>query len=129
MDTDSARARLDEERVRLSQLRDDFVAEGLTSESEDDSLGELSSFDQHQADVGTETFNRERDLSILERVQAELQDIEHALRRLDDGSYGTCEACGKPIVDGRLEAMPAARFCLEDQATAEREIRLPGASS
>ena len=129
MDTDSARARLDEERVRLSQLRDDFVAEGLTSESEDDSLGELSSFDQHQADVGTETFNRERDLSILERVQAELQDIEHALRRLDDGSYGTCEACGKPIDDGRLEAMPAARFCLEDQATAEREIRLPGASS
>lgn len=129
MEFDAARARLSEEQSRLGQLRDDFVADGLTSESEGESLGELSSVDQHQADVGTETFNRERDLSILERVQAELADVEHALRRLDDGTYGTCEACGRPIDDGRLEALPAARFCLEDQATAEREVRLPGAHS
>lgn len=126
MDPDAARGRLDEERDRLAQLRDGFVADGLTSESEDDSLGELSSVDQHQADVGTETFNRERDLSILERVQAELTDVEHALRRLDDGTYGTCEACGRLIDENRLEAMPAARFCLADQTTAEREVRLPG---
>ena len=126
MDDDAARGRLDEERSRLRSIRDGFVADGLTSESEDESLGELSSVDQHQADVGTETFNRERDLSILERVQAELADVEHALQRLDDGTYGTCEACGKPIDDNRLEALPAARFCLEDQATAEREVRLPG---
>lgn len=126
MEDDAARARLDEERARLASLRDDFVSDGLTSESEGESLGELSSVDQHQADVGTETFNRERDLSILERVQAELADVEHALQRLDDGTYGTCEACGRPIDDGRLEALPAARFCLDDQATAEREVRLPG---
>ena len=124
MEQDAARTRLDEERSRLGGIRDGFVADGLTSESEDESLGELSS--QHQADVGTETFNRERDLSILERVQAELADVEHALQRLDDGTYGTCEACGTVIDDSRLEALPAARFCLEDQATAEREVRLPG---
>jgi RNA polymerase-binding transcription factor DksA len=129
MEPDSARALLGEERDRLSQLRDDFVSEGLTSETEDESLGELSSVDQHQADVGTETFNRERDLSILERVQAELGDVEHALRRLDEGTYGTCEACGRTIDEGRLEAMPAARFCLDDQVTAEREVRLPGGES
>ena len=128
MESDGARARLEEERERLGRLRDDFVAEGLTSESEDESLGELSHVDQHQADVGTETFNRERDLSILERVEAELDDVEHALRRLDDGTYGTCEACGRTIDAGRLEAVPAARFCLDDQATAEREVRLPGAN-
>jgi RNA polymerase-binding transcription factor DksA len=128
MEPDAARARLEEERERLGRLRDDFVAEGLTSESEDESLGELSHVDQHQADVGTETFNRERDLSILERVEAELGDVEHALRRLDDGTYGTCEACGRTIDAGRLEALPAARFCLDDQATAEREVRLPGAN-
>ena len=126
MDTDPARARLEEERARLTQLRDGFVEQGLTSESENDSIGELSSVDQHQADVGTETFHREADLSILEQVQAELADVEHALRRLDDGTYGTCEACGKPIEDNRLEAVPAARFCLADQAQAEREVRLPG---
>ena len=129
MDTDAVRNRLEEERSRLSKLRDDFVEQGLTSESENDSLGELSSMDQHQADVGTETFHREADLSLLEQVQAELADVEHALNRLDDGGYGTCEACGKPIDEGRLEAVPAARFCLDDQARAEREVRLPGGRS
>ena len=125
MEFDEVRSRLDEERGRLAQIRDGFVADGLTSESEDESLGEPVA-GQHQADVGTETFDRERDLSILERVQAELADVEHALRRLDDATYGTCEACGRAIDEGRLEALPAARFCLDDQATAEREVRLPG---
>jgi RNA polymerase-binding transcription factor DksA len=120
MDAD-ARNRLTEERERLEGLRAGF--DDLNAESEEASLAELSSLDQHQADVGTETFNRERDLSILENVEAELADVEHAIRRLDDGTYGTCEACGKPIDDARLEAVPAARFCLEDQAVAEREAR------
>jgi RNA polymerase-binding transcription factor DksA len=106
MDPEQARGRLVEERERLQSLRDDFASDGLTAESEEASLGELSSLDQHQADVGTETFNRERDLSILENIEAELADVEHAIRRLD--------------------AMPAARFCLEDQAHAEREARTPG---
>ncbi len=126
MQHDEARVRLEEERARLENLRDDFTAQGLTTESEEESLVELSSVDQHQADVGTETFNRERDLSILERVEAELTDVEHALSRIDDGTYGTCEACGRPIEEDRLEAMPAARFCIEDQAAAEREARLAG---
>jgi RNA polymerase-binding transcription factor DksA len=120
---DQARRRLDAERARLEGLRDDFVSQGLTSESEEESLSELSSLDQHQADLGTETFNRERDLSILERVEAELSDVEHALQRLDDGTFGTCEACGRPIGEARLEALPATRFCVEDQAMAEREAR------
>ena len=124
MERDAARTRLDEEHDRLAEIRDNFVAEGLTSESEDESLGELSSSDQHQADVGTETFEREKDYSILERVEAELADVEHALHRLDDGTYGTCEACGKPIAEERLEAVPAARMCLQDQAEAERQARL-----
>jgi DnaK suppressor protein len=124
MDPQHARGRLEDERVRLQSIRDGFTDEGLTTESEDESLSELSSLDQHQADVGTETFNRERDISILESVEAELADVEHALRRLDDGGYGTCEACGKPIGDDRLEAQPAARFCLADQSAAEREARV-----
>lgn len=70
--------------------------------------------------VGTETFDRERDLAILEQVEAELSEVERALQRLEAGTYGTCEACGKPIDDARLEAVPAARFCLEDEAAAER---------
>lgn len=123
MDDELVRGRLEEEQNRLEALRDQYVAEGLTSESEDESLSELSSMHQHQADIGTETFNRERDMSILERVEGELADVDHALKRLDNGSYGTCEACGTPIGEARLEAMPAARFCLDDQALAEREAR------
>jgi YteA family regulatory protein len=126
MDTDQARQRLADERERLNGVRSTFDEEGLTEQSETDSVGELSSYDQHQADMGTETFEREKDLSILEQVEAELADVEHALRRLDDGTYGTCEVCGKAIPDERLEAMPAARLCLEHQAEAEREVRFSG---
>ncbi|MDP1805911.1 MAG: TraR/DksA C4-type zinc finger protein [Acidimicrobiales bacterium] len=123
MDTDLARQRLADERARLDGVKSTFDDEGLGDQSESESLGELSSYDQHQADTGTETFEREKDLSILEQVEAELADVEHALRRLDDGTYGTCEVCGKAIPDERLEAMPATRLCLEHQAEAEREVR------
>ena len=58
-------------------------------------------------------------LSILEGIEAELTDVEHALQRLDEGTYGTCEACGKPIDEERLAARPATRLCLEDQERAE----------
>jgi RNA polymerase-binding transcription factor DksA len=126
MDSDLARQRLAGERERLEGVRSTFDDEHLGDETESESTGELSSYDQHQADMGTETFEREKDLSILEQVEAELADVEHALRRLDDGTYGTCEVDGEPIPDDRLEAMPAARLCLAHQAEAEREVRSAG---
>jgi RNA polymerase-binding transcription factor DksA len=129
MDVEAFRGQLGAEQDRLRALRDEFVDGGLTTQSEEESLAELSSSAQHQADIGTETFDRERDVSILEQVEAELADVELALRRLDDGTYGTCEACGRLIGDSRLEAKPEARLCLDDQARAEREVRGPSASS
>jgi len=127
MDTDLVRQRLAEERERLDGVKSTFDDEHLGDQTESESLSELSSYDQHQADTGTETFEREKDLSILEQVEAELADVEHALRRLDEGSYGTCEIDGKPIPEDRLEAVPATRLCLEHQAEAEREVRFAGA--
>jgi RNA polymerase-binding transcription factor DksA len=126
VDPDAARRRLDEERTRLEGVRGAFAVEHLADEDETESISELSALDQHQADIGTETFEREKDFSILERVEAELNDVEHALRRIDDGTYGTCEACGRPIEEERLEAVPAARLCLTDQAAAERDVRTTG---
>jgi RNA polymerase-binding transcription factor DksA len=123
MDLEHSRQRLTEEHERLDQLVAGFRDEHLTDESENQSVFELSDQPQHQADLGTETFHREADLSLLEQVEAELADVEHALRRIDEGTYGTCEACGRPIGDDRLEVLPAARFCLEDQSVAEREAR------
>lgn len=121
MEDEEARNRLAEERERLEGIR--VGLDGVRGESQEDSLQELSSYDQHQADVATETFDREKDLSILDEVEGELADIEHALQRLDAGTYGRCEACGKTISDERLEALPATRFCVEDQAAAEHEQR------
>ncbi len=126
MDSDLVRQRLADERERLAGVRSSFDDEHLGDQTESESTGELSSYDQHQADMGTETFEREKDLSILEQVEAELGDVEHALRRLDEGTYGTCEIDGKPIPEARLEVMPAARLCLEHQAEAEREVRFSG---
>ncbi|MCU1449793.1 MAG: regulatory, yteA family protein [Acidimicrobiales bacterium] len=120
---DEARQRLEQERTRLVEVKETFDDEHLSDESESESISELSSVDQHQADLGTETFEREKDLSILEQVDAELADVEHALKRLDDGTYGTCEVDGKPIPEERLEALPATRFCLEHQSEAERQIQ------
>jgi RNA polymerase-binding transcription factor DksA len=127
MDADHARQRLDQERERLEELRHEYDA--LSEESEDDARQELSHYDQHQADTGTETFERERDLSVLEQIEGELADVEHALQRLDDGTYGTCEACGKVIPDERLEALPATRFCVDDQALAEQESKTSSAGA
>jgi RNA polymerase-binding transcription factor DksA len=129
MDAEAVRDQLGAEQDRLRALRDEFIDDGLTTQSEEESLAELSSSAQHQADIGTETFDRERDVSILEQVEAELADVELALRRLDDGTYGTCEACGRLIGDSRLEAKPEARLCLDDQARAEREVRGPSSPS
>jgi RNA polymerase-binding transcription factor DksA len=84
---------------------------------------ELSKVDQHPGELGTETFERERDLRALMILESELKDIEDALRRLDEGSYGICEACGKPIDDERLAAKPWARFCIADQARAEQAVK------
>jgi RNA polymerase-binding transcription factor DksA len=123
MDPDEARSHLAEERDRLEQVKAGFEADGLGTETESENLSELSDVDQHQADIGTETFDRERDFSILEQVEAELADVERALQRLDEGTYGRCEACGEPIEPERLDAVPAARFCVKHQAVAEHQRR------
>ena len=125
MDLDEARQRLADERERLTQVKNELESAG---ENERESTSELSSMDQHQADVGTELFDRERDLGILEAVEGELTEVERALTRIDEGTYGVCEACGKQIGDDRLEAQPYARLCVEDQQQAERESRASDAA-
>jgi RNA polymerase-binding transcription factor DksA len=121
MDHDDVRQRLADEHERLEAVRAGFEADHLHDESEDESMSELSHLAQHSADVASETFEREKDFSILEQVEAELADVERALRRIDEGTYGKCEACGAEIADDRLEAMPATRFCITHQAQAETD--------
>jgi RNA polymerase-binding transcription factor DksA len=119
MDAQDARKHLEAEHERLRRLQAGFEEEHLHDEGSDELTSELSHFAQHAADVASETFERQKDFSILEQVEAELVDVERALARLDDGTYGSCEACGDAIGDERLEVLPAARFCIDHQSRAE----------
>lgn len=112
MDEGRARELLGKEVERVGRIIGE-VKGGLGETSEGEELAELSDNDQHPADTGTETFEREKDISILESLERELRDLEAALKRVDEGSYGNCEACGADLAPERLEAQPAARFCVE----------------
>ncbi len=107
MDPDEARQRLDAEKTRVSGLINELRAE-LDGEGESDD-SELSNYDQHLADSGTDTFEREKDLSILESLETELAEIEAAIGRIDQGTYGIDEVTGQPIDPARLDAVPEAR--------------------
>jgi RNA polymerase-binding protein DksA len=115
MDTETPRRRLLEERARLTGMRSSL------QETAADTGSEFCSADQHPADTGTDTFERSKELAILERTERQLVDVDRALDRLERGGYGICEACGEPIGATRLSARPAARLCLGDQELAEAE--------
>jgi RNA polymerase-binding transcription factor DksA len=109
------------ERARIETLREEIWRNDPDLVLSERS-GELSGQDQHPADMGTEMFERTKEISILERLDGELIEIERALTRIEAGTYGTCEACGRRIDAERLRARPAARFCIEDQQAAERAV-------
>jgi RNA polymerase-binding transcription factor DksA len=118
VDGDEARQRLFAERSRVEGLIHSVRGE-LGDGGENDQVSELADYDQHPADTASETFEREKDLSILEQLEAELGEIQAALRRIDEGTYGIDEITGRPIASERLEAIPAARTNV-DTADIER---------
>jgi len=120
VDTAEISRRLEAERRRLAELTGTLSVPDGASKAE--VASEQGDYDQHPADMASETFERAKDLSILIGMAAKIADIDRALERLAAGSYGVCEACGQPIGEARLEAWPAARFCRADQARSERRI-------
>jgi DnaK suppressor protein len=115
------RTLLEEERDRLRDLRESLSE--TTEDVEREPTGDPST-GGHLADAGSEMFERSRDLSIAQDVEGQLSDVDHALARIENGTYGTCEACGREIDPDRLLVRPATRFCLDDQRTAEREAHV-----
>ncbi|HEY7137907.1 MAG TPA: hypothetical protein VIB48_22820 [Acidimicrobiia bacterium] len=118
MDPQQARQRLEAEKTRVSGLISEVKGE-LGPGSENDEVSELSHYDQHPADTASETFEREKDLSILDSLQSELDELEAALQRVDDGTYGIDEVTGEPIAPERLEAFPTARTNVESPSRRE----------
>ena len=84
---------------------------------------ELADYDQHPADEGTETHEQELDETTEMMLAAEAENVELALKRLAEGNYGKCIDCGKDIPAERLEAIPEAVRCVEDQARYEATLR------
>src|ERR1700704_1814768 len=107
VDPEEARKRLQDEKARVEALVDNLRDEAGTSES--GQVSGLADYDQHPADMGSETFEREKDLSILEQLEDELAELQAALERIDAGTYGIDEVTGDPIAPERLDAVPTAR--------------------
>lgn len=80
--------------------------------SQTDAVGELSSYDNHPADMGTELFERGKDVALYARAEAELEEINEALHAIHEGTYGICRECSAPIDIERLQAMPTADKCM-----------------
>ena len=77
-------------------------------------------FDEEYADAGTATFERERDLSLVNNLRDLMERIDKALAKIEDGTYGLCDRCGKPIEKARIKALPYANLCLKDKQAEER---------
>lgn len=118
IDTNHFRDLLLEERERvvaaLQNLHDDHPG------SISDETGEDTVYDNHLADTATETYDRELDYTLEENSEHVLADIDAALKRIEDGTYGTCTNCGKQIAPERLEARPWATLCIDCQRERER---------
>ncbi len=116
---------LEKQKQRLIELRDHLVdqMQGVAQ----DTLrvraegSEASAFGMHQADAGSDAYDKDFALSLLSQEQDALYEIEEALKRIEGGTYGTCEMSNKAIPKVRLEAIPHARFTVECQAQLERE--------
>ncbi|MFB3161299.1 YteA family regulatory protein [Bacillus niacini] len=78
-----------------------------------ESMGELSSYDNHPADEGTDLYEREKDIALNQHTDLQLLNINRALEAMENGTYGTCEVCGKEIPFERLEALPNTTYCKE----------------
>jgi DnaK suppressor protein len=118
IDTSQHRTRLLEEQERLLQAVDFLERENPGSIA--DELGDIvTSGDENLGDTASATYERELDQSLGEGAQQTLLAIEDALRKLDNGGFGTCEVCGNPIGAGRLAAIPWARLCIDDQRKAD----------
>ena len=117
----------DRSKQRLLELRDHFLDQmqsvaqnSLRSRSENN---EASAVGQHQADAGSDAYEKDFALSLLSQEQDALYEIEEALKRIEVGTYGVCEMSNKVIPHTRLEAIPFARFTVECQQQLEKENR------
>jgi RNA polymerase-binding transcription factor DksA len=115
------------QKEKLLQLRDAMV-DSMAGVAQDTLRAraegsEASAFGMHQADAGSDAYDRDFALSLLSQEQDALYEIDEALKRIELGTYGKCEMSGKPILHARLEAIPFARYTVECQSQLEKQSK------
>ena len=123
--TPLSKKEIQELKAQLLAERQDLQAQ--YQELEESSFGSNQSeltgemgFDEEYADAGTATFERERDLSLVNNLRDLMERIDKALGKIEEGTYGLCDRCGKPIEKLRLKALPYANLCIKDKQAEER---------
>ena len=109
------------ERAKLVDEIKSIARDASTSPRE--ASGDLSAYTVHMADMAADTYERELSMNIVSSEQEILYQIDDALKRLDDGSYGVCQQCNAPIVMSRLKAVPYASLCIGCQRTKEQKTK------
>ncbi len=131
LDVQRYRLRLEEMKDQLeadlgAYRRDEAEQDGGPDEPGPGQRWEHSGLGDHLADDATELFEREKNAALEQTLQDHLRLVKHALSRLEAGTYGACEQCGRPIGAERLDAIPETTLCLEHKAEAERGGTAPG---
>ncbi|HHY43023.1 MAG TPA: conjugal transfer protein TraR [Thermoanaerobacterales bacterium] len=119
MNLEYYKKQLESLKSRLEKQMESLSKRG--SEPLKDSIGELSGYDNHPADLGAETFERAKDLGLKDNSKVLLMKVNHALDRISEGTYGICENCGKPISEERLKALPYTTLCIDCKKSAENQ--------
>ena len=111
-DTEHFKQMLLEKRREILRNVNEFEDEAL-KKSRLDAAGDLSSMPIHMADIGTDNYEQEFALGLMDSERKLLREIDDALECIEQGTYGICEGTGKPIPKARLEAQPWAKYCIE----------------
>jgi len=120
-----SKAEIDDLQARLlgeqAELQEQLttIEDGTFATTQSDMSGDVG-LDDESADAGSATFEREKDLSIENNVRDLLQKIDRALKRIDEGTYGICDRCGKPIEKARVKALPYVDLCIKDAKARSR---------
>ncbi|HLB39761.1 MAG TPA: TraR/DksA C4-type zinc finger protein [Actinomycetota bacterium] len=115
---DELEARLRSERVELAEQLT-TIEDQTFAATQSDLSGDVG-VDDESADAGTATFEREKELSIEQNVRDLIQKIDRALKRIEAGTYGVCERCGKPIEKARIKALAYVDLCIKDARAQSR---------
>ncbi|MFH1878763.1 MAG: TraR/DksA family transcriptional regulator [Candidatus Omnitrophota bacterium] len=119
---ESVRKELLQKKARILQeiisLQGDSVNKSLKDVS-----GDLSGYSFHMADMATDLYDREFSLELAEGERNQLYALDEAIKRIDEGLYGECEACGCTITKQRLQVMPQAKYCIKCQEHQEKSQR------